>query len=106
MRNANEPDRRTEPGTAGGVLDTIADGLSFVLERPRLMVLPFVVDLALWLLVNVSLMPLANNIARFLETSGAADSDVAAESLRKMGDRLHVSDGLSAFLPSIFSGLP
>jgi hypothetical protein len=106
VRNANEPNRRIEPGTAGGVLDTIADGLSFILERPRLMVLPFVVDLVLWLLVNVSLMPLANNVARFLETSGATDSDVAADSLRKLGERLQVSDSLSAFLPSIFSGLP
>jgi hypothetical protein len=65
-----------------------------------------VVDLVLWLLVNVSLMPLANNFARFIETSGAADSELAAESLRKLGERLQVSDGLSAFLPSIFSGLP
>jgi hypothetical protein len=106
VRNTNEPERRIEPGTAGGVLDTIADGLSFILQRPRLMLLPLVVDLVLWLLVNVSLMPLASNIARFLETSGASDSELAAESLRKLGDRLQVSDGLSAFLPSIFSGLP
>ena len=106
VRETHELERRTEPGTAGGVIDTIADGLSVVLQRPKLMILPFAVDLILWLLVNVSLLPLANNVARFLETSGAADSDIAADSLRKLGERLQVSDGLSAFLPSIFSGLP
>ena len=107
VRNqTNEPERRTAPGTAGSVLDTISDGLSFILEHPRLMVLPLVVDLILWLLVTISVKPLANNIARFLETSGAADGELAADNLRNLGERVHVSDGLSAFLPSIFSGLP
>lgn len=106
MRNANEPDRRIAPGTTGGVLDTIADGLTFVLEHPRIMILPLVVDLVLWLFIHVSLAPLANNVARFLEDSGTTDADLAAEGLRDIGARVQVSDGLGAFLPSLFSGLP
>lgn len=106
MRNANEPERRIAPGTTGGVLDTIADGLTFVLEHPRIMILPLVVDLVLWLFIHVSLAPLANNVARFLDDSGATDSEIAADSLRNIGERVQVSDGLGAFLPSIFSGLP
>lgn len=105
-RSANEPLRRTEPGKAGGVLDTIADGFSIVLERPYLMLLPLALDLVLWLALQVSLQPLAQSIASFMESTATADGDVAGESLRSVSERFHASDALTAFLPSIFSGIP
>lgn len=106
MRNANEPVRRIAPGTTGGVLETIADGLSLVLERPRLLLLPLIVDLVLWLGLQVSMQPLVTSTADFLERSGAEDADLAAQNLRTLGDRLQASDALGAFLPSVFSGVP
>lgn len=106
VRNSQQPARRTEPGRAAGVLDTIADGLSAVLERPQLMVLPLAVDLVLWLLLRVSLTPLTESVARFLEVSAAEDSELAAENLRVVGDRVLASDALSAFIPSVFTGIP
>jgi hypothetical protein len=105
-RNSRDPARRTEPDRAGGVLDTIADGLSIVLERPQIMVLPLVIDLVLWLILQVSLKPLAESLAHFIETTSAADSQLAAQNLRLIGERVLVSDVLSLFLPSIFSGVP
>lgn len=105
-QRANEPIRRTEPGKAGGVLDTIADGFSIVLERPYLMLLPLVLDLILWLVVQVSLQPLAEDIASFMESSATADGELAAEGLRAASERVEASDALTAFLPSIFSGIP
>lgn len=106
MRIASEPERRTAPGTTAGVLDTIADAFSFIIERPRLMIVPLLVDIVIWLVLNVSVAPLADNIARFIETSGAADSDIAADGLRQLGGSIQASDSLSAFLPSVFSGIP
>ena len=106
VRHSQEPARRTEPGRAGGVLDTIADGLSIVLERPQLIVLPLVVDLVLWLVLQVSLQPLAEQVAGFITTANTADSALAAENLRLIGEKVLASDALSAFLPSVFSGIP
>jgi hypothetical protein len=89
-----------------GVLQTIADGLSLVLQRPYLMVLPLLLDLVLWLVVQVSIQPLADRLATFLIDSGAEDGTVAAERLTRLGEQVRASDALGAFLPSIFSGLP
>lgn len=100
------PERRTAPGTIAGVFDTVADALSFLLERPGLMLIPLLADLVVWLLLNVSIRPLTDNIARFIERSGAADSDIAAKGIRQVGEQVQASDALGAFLPSIFSGLP
>lgn len=104
-RNPNEPDRRTEPGTVAGVIDTIADGMTLVLQRPWLMVAPLLVDLIVWLLFKVSITPMTENAARFMETTNVSDADLAADSLREIGDRVYVSDFLGAFLPSLFTGV-
>lgn len=105
MPELGGPERRTAPGTTAGVFDTVADAFSFILARPWLIIVPLLTDLFVWLVLNVSLQPLTNNLARFIETSGAADSDLAADSLRKLGESGRVSDGLGVFLPSVFSGL-
>ena len=89
-----------------GVLPTIADGLSMVLARPRLMLLPLIVDLLLWLVVQTSIDPLVDRLARFFATSGAADGAEAARTLRELGDHVRVSDALGVFVPSVFCGLP
>lgn len=104
-RNPNEPERRTRPGTTAGVLDTIADGMTLVIQRPWLMALPLIVDLIVWLLVKVRMTPVTESAARFIETSNVADADLAAESIRTLGDTVYVSDLLGAFLPSVFTGV-
>ena len=88
-----------------GVVQTIADGLTIALQRPRLLLLPLLVDLVLWLLLQVSIQPLADNVAEVLAASGAGDAALAAEQLTAVGDHVRASDALSVFLPSIFSGL-
>jgi len=105
-RHPNEPYRRTAPGTTAGVFDTIADGVTLVLQRPWLMLAPLAVDLVIWLLIKVSIAPLTENAARFIETTNVADADIAAEGLREIGDLVYVSDFLAAFLPSLFTGMP
>lgn len=105
-RNPNEPERRTAPGTTAGVFDTIADGMTLVLQRPWLMLAPIAIDLIVWLLFKVRITPITENAAEFLETSNVADADIAAEGLRQIGDLVYVSDFLGAFLPSLFTGMP
>jgi hypothetical protein len=105
-RHPNEPERRTEPGTTAGVFDTIADGMTLVLQRPWLMIAPLAIDVILWLLFKVRITPLTENAAKFIETSNVADADLAAEGLRALGERVYVSDFLGAFLPSLFAGVP
>jgi hypothetical protein len=70
------------------------------------MVLPLVIDLVLWLTLQVSLKPLAESLAHFIESTSTADSQLAAQNLRHIGERVLVSDALSVFIPSVFSGIP
>lgn len=105
LRHPNEPERRTEPGTTAGVFDTIADGMSLVVQRPWLMLIPIVIDLVIWLLLKVRMTPMTESAARFIETSNVADADLAAESIRAIGDQIYVSDFLAVFLPSLFAGV-
>ncbi len=105
-RQSNEPERRTAPGSTAGVLDTIADGMTLVLRRPWLMIMPLLVDLAVWLFVKVPMAPMTENAARFIETSNVADAEIAADSLRRLGDQVYVTDFLGLFVPSVFTGVP
>lgn len=104
-RNQNEPDRRTAPGTTAGVIDTIADGMTLVVQRPWLMAAPLNVDALLWLTVKVPMTPMTDNAARFIETTDVADARLAADTLRDIGDKVYVTDFLGAFLPSLFTGV-
>jgi hypothetical protein len=106
LRRTNQSSRSTQAEPLSGVVQTIAEGLSMVVQRPRLMLLPLIVDLVLWLVVQTSIQPLADGVARFLTTSGAEDGAEAARTLRSMGEHVRTSDALSVFIPSIFSGLP
>ena len=106
LRRAGSSSRRAQAAPLAGVVSTIAEGLSLVVQHPRLMILPLTLDLVLWLLVQVSLQPLADAVARFLASSGGEDGAIAAERLESLGENLRASDALGAFLPSIFSGLP
>lgn len=103
---AGSSSRRAQARPLTGVVPTIADGLSLVLQHPRLMILPLALDLVLWLLLQVSVQPLADGLARVLAESGGEDGAIAADRLATVGDQLRASDALGAFLPSIFSGLP
>jgi hypothetical protein len=104
-RNPNEPDRRTEPGTTAGVIDTIADGMTLVLQRPWLLLVPIIVDLIIWFFLRVTMTPMTESAARFIETTNVADADTAAQSIRDIGNKIYVSDFLGAFIPSMITGM-
>lgn len=102
---SRRPYRRTAEGTAAGVIDTISDAITFVLQRPWLMAVPVVVDLILWLVLKVTLGPVIDNLIRIMDTSQVEGSDQIIEQLRTTGDQVMVSDYLGAFVPTLLTGM-
>lgn len=93
-------------GNLSGVLETIAAGLSLVLARPYLALLPLVIDLVTWLGVQISAASLIGPLRRLMIDQGGANGPAAARELEGLADRLRVNDTVAALTPSIFGGLP
>lgn len=89
-----------------GVLETIAAGLSLVIARPYLLVFPLVIDLVLWLGVQVSARSLFDPLRRLMLEQGGENGPLAAEQLAIISERFRVNDMAAWFTPSIFGGLP
>ncbi len=99
------PERRTPHGTAAGVIDTIADATTFVLQRPWLILVPIVIDLVLWLVLKVTMGPVIDNLIRLMETTNVEGSDQIISQLEEYGDQIMISDYLGAFVPTLFTGM-
>lgn len=89
-----------------GVLETIAAGLSLVLARPYLLVVPLVIDLVLWLGVQISARSLFDPLRRVMLEQGGENGPLAAAQLAIISDRFRVNDMAAWLTPSIFGGLP
>lgn len=99
------PERRTPHGTAAGVIDTIADAVTFVLSKPWLILIPIVIDLILWLVLKVTMGPVIDSIIRLMETTNVEGSDLIIEQLETYGDQIMISDYLGAFVPTLLTGM-
>ena len=102
---ANRPERRTAEGTAAGVIDTISDAVTFVVQRPWLMLVPIVIDLILWLALRVTLGPVIENLIELMRSSNVEGSDQIIEQLEASGDQVMISDYLGAFVPGLLTGM-
>lgn len=109
----NDSNRRTSRSTrsadsieVSGVLETIASGISMVLVRPWLLLLPLLADIVVWLGVQISGQPLISGMQSVMIEQGGANGPAAAEELGRIGDNLRVNDILSSLTPSVMSGLP
>lgn len=89
-----------------GVLQSIADGLSLVLARPYLLLLPLLVDLVIWLSAQISVLPLTDALQTMMRDYGGANGPEAADELARIGDVATLNDLAGFFIPSIFAGLP
>ncbi len=99
--------RNTLPtGEVSGVLETLAAGLSMIVSRPYLIILPLVVDLWTWLGVQVRGDALVTAMQDFLIDQGGRNGATVADELEAVSGNLHVNDLLASFHPSIFGGLP
>ena len=95
-----------EAPIVSGVVETIAAGMSLAFWRPRLLVIPVVIDLFLWLGLQVSANPLTAPLGRLMEREGGENGELAAEQLAEFGARAHVNDLVAWLIPSLFAGVP
>ncbi|MCO5224508.1 MAG: hypothetical protein M9953_04140 [Thermomicrobiales bacterium] len=100
------PERRTPQGAPAGIIDTISDAVTFVIQRPWMMVVPLIVDIILWLFLHVTLGPVIESLIELLETTNVEGSAVVIDELRATSDQIMISDYLGAFVPGLFTGIP
>lgn len=98
--------RNALPHEVSGVLETIAAGLSLLIARPWLILLPLAVDLITWLGLQVSARPLITSMQNLMIEQGGTNGPAAAEELGTIGEQMRVNDIMASLTPSIFSGLP
>lgn len=99
------PERRTPKGAAAGVIDTIADAVTFVLQRPWLITIPIVIDLVLWLFLKMTLGPVLDNLIRLMQSSQVEGSDQIVSQLEQYGGQIMITDYLGAFVPTLLTGM-
>ena len=106
-RNRKAIQSKTVPahGARTGVIEAIAHGLSLVLARPYLLIVPLLADLILWLGVQISVKPLTEPLSRLMRDEGGANGPEAAKEILLFGERMHLNDVAAVFVPSIFAGL-
>ena len=98
--------RNAEPQEISGVLETLAAGISLVVTRPYLFVLPLLVDIWTWLGVQIYPTALIEPLQEVMIEQGGRNGPAAAEELGRLGDRLRINDTVASLTPSVFSGLP
>lgn len=89
-----------------GVLETIAAGLSLAVARPYLLIMPLLIDLVIWLGVQVSARSLFDPLQKLMLEQGGDNGPAAAEQLSVISERFHINDMTALFTPSMFAGLP
>lgn len=97
---------RSIPAEQTGALATLAEGFSLVLARPWLMILPVLLDLVLWLGIQISIQPFTTPFARLLREEGGANGEEASRQMLALGESVRLNDLAGIFVPSVFSGLP
>lgn len=88
-----------------GVNETVASGLSLPLSRPLLVVVPVLLDVFLWLGVQVPITRLTDPLGREMLDRGGENGELAAEQIRLLGESFRLNDVIGSMLPSVFAGL-
>lgn len=99
-RNIREASREIS-----GVNETVASGLSLPLSRPWLLVLPVLLDLFLWLGIQVPITRITDPLGREMLQRGGENGELAAEQIQAIGETFRLNDVIGSMLPSIFAGL-
>lgn len=88
-----------------GVNETVASGLSFPLSRPWLLVVPILLDLFLWIGIQIPITRITTPLAEVMIEQGGDNGELAADQLALLGETARVNDLIGSMIPSIFSGL-
>jgi hypothetical protein len=88
-----------------GVNETVASGLSLPLSRPALLVVPILLDLMLWIGVQIPITRITTPLSEEMLERGGANGELAAEQLTHIGETFRLNDVIGSMLPSVFAGL-
>lgn len=88
-----------------GVNETVASGLSLPLSRPWLLIVPVILDLFLWIGVQIPITRITNPLANVMVEEGGENGELAAEQIALIGETARLNDVIGSMLPSIFAGL-
>ena len=88
-----------------GVNETMASGLSLPLSRPWLLVVPLLLDLFLWLGIQVPITRLTDPLGREMLARGGENGELAADQIHTLGEAFRLNDVIGSMLPSVFGGL-
>lgn len=99
QRTSLNPPNTTVPSP--GIFETIADGISWTVARPLLMIAPVLLDLYLWLGARLSPIPLTRPLAAWLRRQPNGDEReviAVAEQVERVSDMAPI---LTSFVPSL-----
>lgn len=100
-RNIREASREIS-----GVNETVASGLSLPLSRPWLLVVPVLLDVFLWLGIQVPITRITDPLGEEMLERGGENGELAAEQIHLLGESFRLNDVVGSMLPSVFAGLP
>lgn len=83
----------------------MASGLSLPLGRPWLLVIPIMLDLLLWLGIQIPITRITSPLVDLMIDQGGENGELAADQLTLLGETSRLNDLLAAMIPSVFSGL-
>lgn len=83
----------------------MASGLSLPLGRPWLLVIPIMLDLLLWLGIQIPITRITSPLVDLMIDQGGENGELAADQLTLVGETSRLNDLLAAMIPSVFSGL-
>ena len=85
------------------VVDVIAEGLSLIVTRPWLMLVPILLDVVIWLGVKIEPGALINELIDLVDDSTIADTEDVISTMQDLGDS-NMTQLAALFVPSMLSG--
>ncbi len=85
------------------VIDLIAEGLSLVVARPWLLLLPLLLDAVIWLGVKIEPSALMNWLVDLVDDASLADTEDIVSTLTDLGDS-NMTQLAALFVPSMLTG--
>ena len=88
-----------------GVNETVASGLSLPLARPWLLIVPILLDLMLWMGMQIPITRITAPLADEMIDRGGENGELAADQITLIGETFRLNDVIGSLLPSVFAGL-
>lgn len=91
-----------------GVIDSLSEGLALARRRPLIMAIPVAIDLIIWLAPQLSVQPLADQVVRGIQATGAlaAQSGDSVQAVREMLQSIGQHFNLAGLLSAGILGVP